>query len=79
MLVEEGRTQIILNLEKVSLITSMYLGGLISVMKSLREHGGILKLVHLQPAVSSVMHLTRLSRIIEIFNDRDAALRSFPR
>lgn len=77
-LVNEGRNQLVLNLENVSLVTSMYLGGLISVVKLLRDHGGALKLLHLQPTVSSVMNLTRLSRIIEIFNDRDTALKSFP-
>ena len=77
-LVEEGRNRIVLNLENVSLVTSMYLGGLISVMKTLRDDGGALKLLHLQPAVSSVLHLTRLSRIIEIFNDRETALKSSP-
>lgn len=77
-LLQEGRSRVILNLENVSAVTSLYLGGLISVSSRLREHGGALKLLNLQPAVSALMHLTRLSRIMEIFNDRDMALKSFP-
>jgi anti-anti-sigma factor len=77
-LVKEGRYRVILNLENVSSLTTMYLEGLVTVLKLFREHGGTLKLLHLQPAVSSIMHLTRLSRIIEIFNDRDTAVKSFP-
>jgi len=77
-LIENGRSQVVLDLGEVSLVTSMYLGGLISIVKLLRENGGALKLVHLQPAVSSVLEMTRLSRIMEIFNDRETAVKSFP-
>ena len=77
-LIEHGRSQVVLDLGEVSVVTSMFLGGLIAITKALREEGGALKLVHLQPAVSSVMEMTRLSRIMEIFNDRETAVRSFP-
>jgi len=77
-LLQEGRNCVVLNLENISSVTSEYLGGLISVSARFREHGGTLKLLNLQPAVSSLMHLARLSRIIEIFNDRETALKSFP-
>ena len=76
-LVKQGRTQILLDLGNVASVTSMYLGALISIVRLLREHNGTLKMLHLQPAVSSFMEMSRLSRIIEIFNDRDAALKSF--
>ncbi|MFH1737718.1 MAG: STAS domain-containing protein [bacterium] len=76
-LVEQGRTQIVLDMEDVGCVTSVYLGALISIVRLLREHDGTLKMLHLQPAVSSFMEMSRLSRIIEIFNDRDAALKSF--
>jgi len=76
-LVKEGRRKVILDLQNVYVVTSVYLGGLLSVTKILREGKGVLKLVHLQPAVSSVMEMTRLSRIIEIFNDRETAIKSF--
>ncbi|HQL64104.1 MAG TPA: STAS domain-containing protein [bacterium] len=76
-LLEEGRRQVILDLQNVFVVTSVYLGGLLSVTKTFREKKGVLKLVHLQPAVSSVMEMTRLSRIIEVFNDRETAIKSF--
>ena len=76
-LMEEGRTQILLNLEKVPFVNSTGLGALVGILKDLRGHKGILKLLNLQPYVQELFEVTQLVKVFEIFTDEDTAVKSF--
>lgn len=71
------RWRIVLDMHGVEQISSLLVGKLILAVNQVNGHGGTIKLVGLQPMVSSVFKMTRLSRILEIFDDVDSAVRSF--
>jgi len=76
-LVEEGKTQILLNLSGVTHIDSSGLGELISSHISAERHGGVLKLAHLTQPLKELMEITRLTTVFEIYDDEAKALSSF--
>jgi anti-anti-sigma factor len=74
---DEGRTFLLIDFETIGYISSSVLGCLITTYRELKEKNGQLKVLNVQPSVSNVFEITRLNRIIEMFNDRDKALKSF--
>lgn len=66
--------RIIVDLSKVSLITTPGLGTLVSVNKACKDQQRRLLLCGLSPYVNEIFDLTRLSPIFEIFPTRDAAI-----
>lgn len=73
----EGRKNILIDLENITFISSSVLGFLITSYQHLKNKDGQLKLLNVQPCVYNVFELTRIDRIIEMFNDRQTALQSF--
>ncbi len=76
-LVEEGKTQILLNLASVTHIDSCGLGELISSHVTVNNKGGAIKLVHLTENLRELMTMTKLLNVFEVYNDETAALGSF--
>ena len=76
-LVEEEKTQILLNLAQVSHIDSSGLGELISSHVTLSNKGGVIKLSHLTERLRSLMVITKLLTVFEVFDDEATALASF--
>jgi anti-sigma B factor antagonist len=77
----EGARRIILDLRPVTFVDSSGLFALVASFKHARSAGGDTVLLGLSPAVRSVIELTRLHRVFEIFDDEEtaiAALRSSP-
>ncbi len=74
---DEQRWRIVLDMHGVEQVSSLLVGKLILAVNQVNSHGGGIKLVGLQPMVSSVFKMTRLARILEIFDDVDSAVRSF--
>jgi len=75
---ESGRRKILLNLAQVSLMDSAAgIGELICSYTSAVRQGGRLKLLLAGKHIDHVLHLTRLHTIFEIYDDEDAAVRSF--
>ncbi len=73
----EDRKNILIDMGNVTFISSSVLGYFISSYQHLKEKDGHLKLLNVQPCVYNVFELTRIDRIIEIYNDRQTALDSF--
>lgn len=73
-MIEQGETNILVQLEKVRFIDSSGLGALLSGLKNAESRSGKLSLVHLQPQVLSMFELTRLNRVFEIYPDLEQAL-----
>jgi anti-anti-sigma factor len=63
---ESGKPNLYLDFSKVQMIVSVMLGKLIAVHEKLRENGGRLILIGLEPAHYAIFEATRLTRILEI-------------
>ena len=76
-LVSEGKTQIIINLAKVTHIDSSGLGELVGGYTTLKAAGGALKLANVNDRVTSLMTITKLYTVFEIFDNELDAINSF--
>lgn len=76
-LIAEGKTQIIINLAKVTHIDSSGLGELVGGYTTLRAAGGALKLTNVNDRVTSLMTITKLYTVFEIFENELDAVYSF--
>ncbi len=75
--IKEEHKDFLIDLENVIYISSSVLGLFITFHKELKEQNGRVKLVNAQPSVSSLLEMTRLDKILELFNDTKTALKSF--
>jgi anti-sigma B factor antagonist len=73
-IINEGKTRVAIDLDAVRFVDSNGLFALVSVFKAARVAGGNVVLLRLQPQVRSVVELTRLHRVFEIFDDESAAV-----
>lgn len=73
-LMGEGRNRLALNLDRVSFVDSSGLSVFVHAVKAARATGGNVNLIHPSPAVRSVLQLTRLNRIFEIWDDEPSAV-----
>jgi anti-sigma B factor antagonist len=76
-LIEEGKTQVLLNLAWVTYIDSSGLGELVSSHVTLNHKGGSLKLMHLTESVRELLTMTGLLTVFDIYDDEPEALASF--
>ncbi len=76
-LFEEGKADLVLDLQTVKFVDSSGLGAMVSGFKNASSRNGSLKLSGLQLQVKSMFELTRLHRVFEIFPTVDEALASF--
>jgi len=71
-LIKEGQKNILINLEEVEFIDSSGLGAIVAGLKNAKPDGELM-LCGLQPAVKSLIELTRLNKIFQIYlNEKDA-------
>jgi anti-sigma B factor antagonist len=76
-LVEEGKTQILLDLAWVKHIDSAGLGELIASHVTLDKKGGALKLMHMTESVHELMTITKVLTVFDVYDDEPEALASF--
>jgi len=76
-LFEEGKNNLVVDLQAVRFVDSSGLGALVSGFKNASSRNGNLKLSGLQLQVKSMFELTRLHRVFEIYTDSSEALASF--
>ena len=72
-----GRSSILLNLAEVFYIDSSGLGTLVHSNSIVRKAGGQLKLLKPREVARDLIQVTRLYTIFEVFDDEQAALKSF--
>ena len=72
-LIEQGNSNIIVQLEQVRFVDSSGLGALLSGFKHAEAKSGKVSLSNLQSQVLSMFELTRLNRVFEIYVDLDEA------
>ncbi len=76
-LLDQGASQIILDLEGVELLDSSGLGALVSCMRKAKEKEGEIKLAGLRLEVRSIFDITRVSRLFHICEHVEEALEAF--
>jgi len=76
-LAERGRVRILLDLGGVTYIDSSGVGMMAAKLKTVRERGGDIRLVHLTTRGQRLMSLLKLRSAFEVFDDEAAAVRSF--
>ncbi len=69
--------QIVMNLREVNYIDSGGLGTLVSLFTTARSAGGAVKLASLSQRVGDLLQVTKLLTIFEVFDNEEAAARSF--
>lgn len=68
-----GNNKLIIDLKNVPLLDSTALGVIIVAFQVLQRSGGKLVLLNPQKAVSSVLEVTRLTSILEVYDSEEAA------
>ena len=76
-LIQQGKKQIVVNLEKVSWINSTGLGILIHNYNTVRHAGGDMVVMHASERIESILYVTKLNLLFKSFNSEDDAVRSF--
>jgi len=76
-LVEEEKTEILLNLAGVTHIDSTGLGELISSHVTVTNKGGQIKLIRLTESLRELMTITKLLTIFDVYDDEPEAIGSF--
>jgi anti-sigma B factor antagonist len=76
-LVSRGLTKVVLDLGGVTYIDSSGVGMLVAKLKTLKEQGGDMRLLHLNRRAESLLGMLKLLVVFETFQDEAAAVRSF--
>ena len=76
-LVNDGKSNLILNMEHVDNIDSSGLGELVSLDRDVKTTGGKLKLVELNEKNVDLLLMTRLHSIFDLYGDEQDAVNSF--
>ena len=71
--------KVVMNLHEVNYIDSGGLGTLVALYTSARNAGGAVKLARLSQRVGDLLQITKLLTIFEVFDDEEAAAKSFKR
>jgi len=76
-LIESGADKIIIDLSEVTYIDSASIGCLMDIYRMMSERSGAVRLVGLQERVETMVSLTGLHNLVEIFREEKSALESF--
>ena len=74
---DDGQRNILLNLAEVEFIDSFGVGEILASYISTQNLGGKLKLARISKKLYVVFQVTMLIKVLEIFDDEEAALESF--
>ncbi len=73
-LIKKDRFRMILDLSNVEIISSYTVGVFVAFARDLREKGGDLMFLNLQPRVLHTFEATRINHILDIFDNREEAI-----
>jgi len=76
-LTDGGKKKMLLNLAGVKYIDSSGIGELIANYTTVRRQGGQLKLLNLTDKIQSLLVITKLLTVFDVFEDEAEALKSF--
>jgi anti-anti-sigma factor len=73
--IDSGHSRIVIDLRGVSFVDSSGLSVLVMALKWTHAQGGRAALLHVSPTMRSLLELTRLQRLFEVFEDEAQAVR----
>jgi len=76
-LIQEGNTQLIIDLGKVDHLNSTALGLLVATHSNYVKRGGSVKLCSLEKRIRNLLLITKLSMVFDVHESCDEALASF--
>ena len=76
-LLETGTRNILIDLGKVTFIDSFGIGQLIGCYVTVTNQGGLLKLCDLSSRMSSILQITKLNTVFEVYPSEAEAMDSF--
>jgi anti-sigma B factor antagonist len=76
-LVEGGAHKLIIDLATVTYIDSAAIGCLMDIYRLVNDKGGAVRLASLQPRVETMISMTGVHKIIELFRDEASAIDAF--
>ncbi|HEY7369762.1 MAG TPA: STAS domain-containing protein [Thermoanaerobaculia bacterium] len=76
-LLEEGKKNILINMQDVTTIDSSGIGELVGCYTSVTNKGGKLKLEKLPEKISDVLTVTQLITVFDVFDTEDEAVKSY--
>lgn len=74
--IEDGATNIVVNLDGLEYIDSAGLGLLVGTLARMRDRKGVLSVVCRSPRIRRVFDITRLTQLIALHDSEEAALLS---
>jgi stage II sporulation protein AA (anti-sigma F factor antagonist) len=72
-----GKTDFLLNFAKVDFMDSYAVGDLVAAYAAVRKKRGRFKLASLSPKIWLILRYSGLTRIMEVFDSEEKALKSF--
>ncbi len=72
---KEGKTRLVVNFSKIKFLSSAVLGKLISLNKKMTSLKGRMAFCAINPDIMQVFKITRLDKLIDIYDDEDAAVK----
>jgi len=69
-------TKLVINFSKIRFLSSAVLGKMISLNKKVAAQKGHMAFCHINPDIMEVFKITRLDKLISIFDDEDEAVKS---
>lgn len=76
-LTENEGVQIIVDMKETQFIDSSGVGGLLSSLKLVMKSQGDIKIARPTPQALTLLRLTRLHRVFQIYDDLESAVKSF--
>ncbi len=76
-LIEAGKTRVVADLSEVNWMNSSGLGILISALTTIRNAGGDLKLASVTERVKSLLKITKLLSVFNVYENTGEAIASF--
>jgi anti-sigma B factor antagonist len=76
-LVAQGRVNVVLDMTDVTRMDSAGIGMLVGKYMTVKNRGGMLRLLHLTDRTTRLLHVTRLETVFEIFEDEATVIGAF--
>ena len=76
-LLDSGHVKIVVNLSEVDYIDSAGVGMIVGKLKTVRERKGDMKLLQLNTRGQRIFGITKLVFVFEVFENQEAAVKSF--
>jgi anti-sigma B factor antagonist len=76
-LLNQGRRDVLLNLENVQYVDSAGLGAIVGAYTTVTRQGGTLKLANVTKRLQDLLSITKLLTVFETFDSEAEALRSY--